>query len=194
MGVGVLYGKEKYLEKMPPYQTGGSMINQVTFEKTTFQSLPHKFEAGTPNVAGVIGLMTAITTLGSQVSAPVKHESQLPSTFRSQASAQAKHETQLLEYAVTQLNNIPGLTIYGTSPNKIGVLSFSLDCAHAHDIATILDQHNIAVRAGHHCAMPLMDYLNVPALTRISFGVYNELSDVDALIVGLQHVRKLFHD
>lgn len=181
MGVGILYGKEKHLEKMPPYQMGGHMIRQVTFTKTDFNVLPNKFEAGTPNVGGAIALGAAIDYVTG---------------IRDRASGigMRDHELSLLNYALSQLQEISGVKIYGTAENKIGVISFSMDCAHPHDIATILDQQNIAVRAGHHCAMPLMDYLNVPALTRISFGIYSELSDIDAFIEGLKKVRTIFHD
>ncbi len=174
-GVGILYGKTSYLEKMPPYQTGGTMIRQVTFEKTEFTVLPYKFEAGTPNIAGVIGLGAAI----DYVKKIGFEKIQL-------------HENKLLMYATQKLSAIDGLKIYGTSNHKSAVISFTLDCAHAHDVATILDQSNIAVRAGHHCAMPLMDYLGVPALTRVSFGIYNDFSDTDKLIIGLKNVRNIF--
>ncbi|MCX7120989.1 MAG: cysteine desulfurase [Gammaproteobacteria bacterium] len=186
-GVGVLYGKEKYLEAMSPYQTGGNMIRQVTFEKTEFNVLPYKLEPGTPNIAGVIGFGAAIDYLcqGSEVGDRC-------------ATANAidciqTHEKKLLNYATAQLEKVDGLKIYGTSKSKSGVISFTLDYAHPHDIATILDQSNIAVRAGHHCAMPLMDYLDVPALTRVSFGLYNELSDIDLLVDALKNVRKIFY-
>lgn len=181
-GVGVLYGKKQHLEKMPPYQFGGNMIRQVSFEKTEFNGLPYKFEAGTPNIGGVIGLGAAIDYM-------------MGIGDRGSVIGLTPHnEQELLTHATTELQKIPGLTIYGTAKNKLGVISFAMKHAHPHDIATILDQSNIAVRAGHHCAMPLMHYLKVPALTRVSFGVYNTLSDVDALIVGLYNVRKLFHE
>lgn len=174
-GVGVLYGKTKWLEAMPPYQTGGDMIRRVTFEKTEFNELPYKFEAGTPNIAGVIGLGAAIDYMN-----------QMGFDFIQ------SHEKQLLKYAVERLSQIDGLKIYGTSENKSGVISFLLQDAHPHDVATILDQFGVAIRAGHHCAMPLMDYLKVSALSRISFGVYNDFSDIDKLVVGLDNVRKIF--
>lgn len=173
-GVGVLYGKTQWLEAMPPYQTGGDMIRRVTFEKTEFNVLPHKFEAGTPNIAGVIGLGVAIDYLN-----------QVGFNFIQ------SHEKKLLQYATEQLTKINGLTIYGTSDNKSGVIAFMLRDAHPHDVATILDQSGLAIRAGHHCAMPLMDYLKVPALSRISFGIYNDFTDVDRLLVGLDQVRKI---
>ncbi|OGT39289.1 MAG: cysteine sulfinate desulfinase [Gammaproteobacteria bacterium RIFCSPHIGHO2_12_FULL_36_30] len=174
-GVGILYGKEKYLEKMPPYQTGGNMIRSVTFEKTEFNILPAKFEAGTPNIAGVIGFGAAIDYVNKIGLEKIQ-----------------EHENKLLHYATEKLKKIKDLKIYGTSKNKSGVISFMLGDIHPHDVATILDQSNIAVRAGHHCAMPLMDYLKVPALTRVSFGIYNDLSDVDKLINGLQKVQEIF--
>jgi len=174
-GVGVLYGKTAHLDVMSPYQTGGNMIRRVTFEKTEFNVLPYKFEAGTPNIAGVIGFGAAIDYINQIGFEKIQ-----------------SHDNKLLSYATSELEKISGLKIFGTSKNKSGVISFTVDCAHAHDIATILDQLHIAVRAGHHCAMPLMDYLNVPALTRVSFGIYNELSDIDKLILGLDKVRKIF--
>lgn len=175
-GVGILYGKESMLKKMLPYQTGGSMIRQVTFEKTDFNTIPFVFEAGTPNIAGVIGFGAAIDY--------VQHIS---------LNRIQLHESALLSYATDQMKHVNGLTIYGTSSYKSGVIAFTLDAAHAHDVATILDQSNVAVRAGHHCTMPLIDYLAVPALTRVSFGIYNELSDVDVLIRALENVRSVFH-
>ncbi|MDP1574889.1 MAG: cysteine desulfurase [Coxiellaceae bacterium] len=174
-GVGILYGKEKYLEKMTPYQTGGHMIRSVTFEKTEFGELPLKFEAGTPNIAGVVGLGAAIdyvTTIGFD--------------------AIRLHEKELLAYAITELQKIVGLKMYGTASDKIGVISFSFAEAHPHDIATILDKSHIALRGGHHCTMPLMQYYNVAALTRASFSIYNEKADVDTLVLGLEKVRTLF--
>ncbi len=174
-GVGVLYGKTQWLEAMPPYQTGGDMIRRVTFEKTQFNELPYKFEAGTPNIAGVIGLGAAIDYVNHIGFDYIQ-----------------SHEKALLKYATEKLFQIDGLKIYGTSENKSGVIAFMLSDAHPHDVATILDQSGIAIRAGHHCAMPLMDYLKVPALSRVSFGVYNDFSNIDKLIVGLENVRKIF--
>ena len=174
-GVGVLYGKTAILETMSPYQTGGSMIRQVTFEKTTLTVLPHQFEAGTPNVAGVLGLGAAID-----------YVKKIGFDFI------VSHEKKLLIDATEKLSYIEGLKIFGTSDNKSGVISFALDCAHPHDVATILDQSNIAVRAGHHCAMPLMNYLKLPALPRVSFGVYNDLEDITKLTDGVCRVRKIF--
>lgn len=174
-GVGVLYAKTKWLEQMTPYQTGGSMIRQVSFEKTEFNALPYKFEAGTPNIAGVVGLGAAIDYVSAI-------------GFRAIES----HEKKLLAHATAVLSDFDGLNVIGTSANKSAVISFTVDFTHPHDIATILDQSAIAVRAGHHCAMPLMVYLGVPALTRISFGIYNDLSDIDAMMVGLETVRAIF--
>lgn len=176
-GVGVLYAKTQYLESMPPYQTGGDMIRYVTFDKTEFNVPPQKFEAGTPNMAGVVGLGAAID-------------------FVTQIGFDAiqAHEKELLKAATEALQQFPETKIYGTSVDKLGVIAFGFADIHPHDIATILDQSHIAVRAGHHCAMPLMDYLKVPALSRVSFGLYNELSDVDALVDGLKMVRKVFGD
>ena len=174
-GVGVLYGKEKYLEKLPPYQTGGQMIQQVTIEKTEFAALPAKFEAGTPNIAGIVGWGASIDF--------IQHTG---------FDTIAAHEEKLMRDLMPKLRAFPGIKIYGDVDPKIGVISFTLDCAHPHDIATILDQSNIAVRAGHHCAMPLMQFLKVPALTRVSLGIYNTEKDHEALIAGLLTVRKLF--
>ncbi len=174
-GVGVLYGKQKLLEKMPPYQGGGDMIESVTFARTTYSKLPFKFEAGTPNISGVIGFGAAIRYL-------------------QQVGMQniAVHEAELLAYATQQLVTIPGLKIIGTAAEKVGVISFVLDGVHPHDIGTILDDHGIAVRAGHHCAMPVMERFNVPATVRASFGLYNTHADIDALVSGLKDVLRLF--
>ena len=174
-GVGVLYGKTKWLERMPPYQTGGDMIRRVSFEKTVFNDLPYKFEAGTPNIAGVVGLGAAIDYINSIGWNDIQ-----------------AHEQQLLQYAMRVIATIDGIKLVGLSQEKRCVIAFTLQDTHPHDIATILDQSNIAIRAGHHCAMPLMDYLKVPALSRISFGIYNELSDIDKLTQGLEKVREIF--
>lgn len=174
-GVGVLYGKKSLLEKMPPYQTGGDMISRVTFEKTEFNVLPYKFEAGTPNIAGVVGLGAAIdyvNTIGFEII--------------------MQHEALLLKAATEKLNEISGLRIYGHAEHKSSVIAFDMVDVHPHDIATILDQDNIAIRAGHHCAMPLIDRFGVSALSRVSFGIYNELADIDVLIQGLYQVKKMF--
>src|SRR3990167_3183811 len=167
-GVGLLYAKTHWLEAMPPYQTGGDMIRHVAFEKTEFNGVPYKFEAGTPNIAGVIGLGAAID-----------YVNQIGFHFIQ------SHEKKLLQYATEKLSQMDGLTIYGASKNKSGVIAFALSDAHPHDVATILNQASVAIRAGHHCAMPLMNYLKVSALSRISFGIYNDFSDIDKLAVGL---------
>lgn len=174
-GVGVLYGKAHLLNDMPPYQGGGDMIETVTFEKTTFAKSPAKFEAGTPHIAGVIGFAAAIDYLQHIGMQKI-----------------AAHEKVLLQYGLQQLATIPGLTIIGNAVEKVGVISFVLKDIHPHDIATILDREGIAVRAGHHCAMPLMQRLQIPACTRASFGLYNTVDDIDRLVAGLQIVRKVF--
>ncbi|MDA8230010.1 MAG: cysteine desulfurase [Magnetospirillum sp.] len=174
-GVGVLYAKEEVLDAMPPYQVGGQMIETVTFEKSTWAPLPRKFEAGTPPIAQAAGLAAAIhyvSTLG------LKHI--------------AEHEHQLLTRAYQRLSSVPGLTLYGTAPEKTAMVSFTLDCAHPHDIAQVLDTGGIAIRAGHHCAQPLMARLGVPATLRASFGLYNTLDEVDILADGLERAVKMF--
>jgi cysteine desulfurase / selenocysteine lyase len=174
-GVGVLYGKAELLEAMPPYQGGGDMIRSVTFEKTTFNTLPYKFEAGTPNIAGGIAFGAAldyVTKLG------------LP--------AIAAHEHDLLRYATERLSEVPGLTIIGTAREKAGVLSFVLDGVHPHDIGTVLDREGIAIRTGHHCAQPVMDRFGLPATARASFGLYNTRGEVDALVAGVHKVIGMF--
>lgn len=174
-GVGVLYGQSKWLEVMPPYQGGGHMIKHVSFEKTEYNVLPYKFESGTPNMAGVVGMAAAIdylTAIGFE-------------------KIQA-HEEALLHYATKQLLKISGLKIVGNASHKAGVISFVMEQVHPHDIATILDNEGIAVRAGHHCAMPLMEYFNLPATTRVTFGIYNTFYDVDRLVEGLHKVIKVF--
>ncbi|WP_264435365.1 cysteine desulfurase [Coxiella endosymbiont of Dermacentor marginatus] len=176
-GIGVLYGKTTWLEKMPPYQGGGNMIRQVTFEKTEYNSLPHKFEAGTPNIAGVVGLGAAIDYLMAIGFEKINI-----------------HEKALLNYATEKLQKISGLKIIGNSPHKIGVISFIMKQAHPHDIATILDSKGIAIRAGHHCAMPLMKRFNLPATARITLGVYNTFNDIDRLIDGLIQVNQIFNE
>jgi cysteine desulfurase/selenocysteine lyase len=172
--VGVLYGKAALLEEMPPYQGGGDMISSVTFEKTTYNVLPHKFEAGTPNIAGVIGLGAAIDYLETIGLAKI-----------------AAHENELLEYATARLSAVPGLRIIGTAREKAAVISFVLEGIHPHDIGTVLDQEGIAVRTGHHCAQPVMDRFGVPATARASFALYNTREEVDVLVEGLGKVREL---
>ena len=175
-GIGVLYGKTALLEKMPPYQGGGDMIETVSFEKTTYNKLPAKFEAGTPHISGVIGLGKALDYV-KQIGMP----------------AIMQHEAELLAYATEQLLKVPELRIIGNAPEKVGVISFILDSIHPHDIATILDDRGIAIRAGHHCAMPLMGRYQVPATARASFAIYNTKQEVDALVAGLYEVIKVFH-
>ena len=174
-GVGVLYGKKRLLEAMPPYQGGGDMISSVTFEKTTYNRLPFKFEAGTPNIAGVIGLGAAIEYLG-----------------RISLERVAVHEHYLLAYATERISSLPGVRLIGTAQEKAAVLSFVLEGVHPHDIGTVLDQEGIAVRTGHHCAQPVMQFFGVPATTRASFALYNTEEEVDALMRGLCKVQEIF--
>lgn len=174
-GIGVLYGKAELLERMPPYQGGGDMISSVTFEKTTYNVPPYKFEAGTPNIAGTIGLDTAIQyveNLGME--------------------AIAAHEQDLLAYATDRLSAIPGVTLIGTAKERSGAISFILDGVHPHDIGTVLDQEGIAIRTGHHCTQPLMDRFGVPATARAALALYNTRDDIDALIDGIMKVQEMF--
>lgn len=175
MGVGVLYGKRALLEAMPPYQGGGDMIRSVTFDKTTYNQLPYKFEAGTPDVAGAIGLGAAVNYLNGLG-----------------VENLAGHEHDVLNYAAETLSGVPGIRLIGTAKEKAGVLSFVMDGVHPHDIGTILDQEGIAVRTGHHCAQPIMQRFGIPATVRASFGLYNTKSEVDALVAGIQKVREVF--
>ncbi len=174
-GVGVLYGKEEWLNKLPPYQGGGDMIKTVSFEKTTYNELPFKFEAGTPNIAGVIGLKTAIDYV---------NEIGL--------DAIADYEQELLEYGTEKLSQIEGLKIYGTAKNKASVISFLLDGIHPYDAGTILDKLGIAVRTGHHCTQPVMTRFGIPGTVRASFAFYNTKEEIDALYEGLLRVKKMF--
>ncbi len=174
-GIGVLYGKQALLEAMPPYQGGGDMISSVTFEKTTYNKVPHKFEAGTPDMAGVAGLKAAIEYMNGVGIEKI-----------------AAHEHDLLEYATEVIGAVEGVRLIGTAREKAGVLSFVLDEVHPHDIGTILDQQGIAVRTGHHCAQPVMDRFGIPATVRASFAVYNTKSEVDALARGIRKVREVF--
>lgn len=174
-GIGVLYGREALLEAMPAYQGGGDMIRVVTFDKTEYTGLPYKFEAGTPHIAGAIGLGAAIDYLESIGMAAI-----------------ANHEHALLAYATEKALEIPGLRLIGTAQDKGGILSFVLERIHPHDIGTILDHCGIACRAGHHCAMPVMDFFRVPATTRASFALYNTFEEVDALMDGIREVIKVF--
>ena len=175
-GVGILYGKARWLEKMPPYQGGGSMISLVTFEKTHYNALPYKFEAGTPDIAGGIALGAAIDYLGS-----IDFE------------AAARYEKGVLDYGSEVLSEIEGLRIIGQASEKAGVLSFVLDGVHPHDIGTILDREGVAVRAGHHCAMPIMQRYGVPATARASLAFYNTREEIDALGRAVRKVREVFH-
>jgi len=174
-GVGVLYGKQALLEAMPPWQGGGDMILSVTFEKTTYNELPYKFEAGTPNIAGVIAFGAAIDYV-----------------IRVGLDRIAAHEHHLLTYATSRLLEIPGLRIIGTAPDKAAVVSFVLEGAHPHDIGTILDYEGVAVRTGHHCAQPVMDRYCIPATARASMALYNTTEEIDVLVKGLHKVREVF--
>jgi cysteine desulfurase/selenocysteine lyase len=174
-GIGVLYGKAEFLERMQPFKGGGDMILSVTFEKTVYNSIPHKFEAGTPPIAAAIGLGAAIDYLSGIG-----------------MSAIAAHEHRLLEYATGQIRDIPGLRIIGTAAHKTAVLSFEVEGVHPHDIGTLLNQEGVAVRTGHHCAQPVMLRLKVPATTRASFAFYNTMAEVDAFIASLRAVLEIF--
>lgn len=174
-GSGVVYGKRKWLDQMPPYQTGGGMIRTVSFQGTTFAPIPEKFEAGTPAIAAGIGLGAAIDYINS-----IDFE------------AAAAYEHELLEYATKRLADISGVTIVGTAANKASVLSFTIEGVHPHDIGTILDQQGIAVRAGHHCAQPVMQFFDVPATARASFAFYNTQEEVDKLVGAVKKVIEVF--
>jgi len=174
-GIGVLYGKLPLLEAMPPYQGGGEMISSVSFEKTVYNKVPHKFEAGTPDISGPIGLRAAIEYLQ-----------------RLGMDNIARHEHQLLSYATEQVSKVPGVRLVGTAKEKAGVLSFVMEGVHPHDIGTILDQEGIAIRTGHHCAQPVMTRFGLDATARASFGLYNTKEEVDALVRGLEKVREVF--
>jgi cysteine desulfurase/selenocysteine lyase len=174
-GIGVLYGRSELLEEMPPYQGGGDMILSVTFEKTVYNKLPYKFEAGTPNMAGAVGLAAAIDFISA-----LGHE------------ALAAHEHDVLAYGLRVLSEVQGLQLIGTAAAKASVLSFVLDGIHPHDIGTILDREGIAIRTGHHCAQPLMSRFGVAATARASLGCYSIRQDIDALVAGLEKVRQVF--
>jgi cysteine desulfurase/selenocysteine lyase len=174
-GVGMLYGRGELLEAMPPYQGGGDMIRSVRFEETTYAAVPAKFEAGTPNIAGVIGLGAALEYLEA-----------LP------WDAVGRHEAELLAAAVEQLCDVPGVTLVGTAAHKASVVSFVLEGVHAHDVGTIVDQEGVAVRTGHHCTQPVMDFFGIPATTRASFALYNTRSEVDALARAVKRAREVF--
>jgi len=174
-GIGVLYGKRELLAQMPPYQGGGDMIASVTFAETTYKEPPHRFEAGTPPITEVIGLGAAIEYVSTIGMARI-----------------ARHEEDILTYATEKLSAINSLRIIGTAPNKSGIVSFIMQDAHPHDIGTILDRQGVAIRAGHHCAQPLMDHLGIGATARASFGLYTTHDDIDALVKALEKVREIF--
>jgi len=174
-GIGVLYGKARLLDAMPPYQGGGDMISSVTFEKTTYNVLPYKFEAGTPNIAGTIGLGVGIDYLNSLG-----------------LEAIARHEQEVLHYATAALADIPGVRLIGTAAERAGAISFVLDGVHPHDLGTILDQEGIAIRTGHHCTQPLMDRFGVPATARAALALYNTKEEIDALVRGIYKVKEIF--
>ena len=174
-GVGVLYGREQLLDRMPPWQGGGEMILSVTFAKTTYNALPNKFEAGTPNISGGIGLGAAVDFLSGM-----------------DLDAAHAHEEALLRHATATLGKIQGLRIVGTAPEKASLVSFVVAGVHPHDLGTILDEDGIAVRTGHHCAMPVMDFFKVPATARASFAFYNTFDEIDRLAAGIERARKMF--
>jgi len=174
-GIGVLYGRQELLDAMPPWQGGGDMILSVSFEKTTYNELPYKFEAGTPNISGAVGMAAAMDYIEGLGLDKI-----------------AAHEQKLLQLATTELQRIPGVEIIGTAAHKAAVLSFTMEGVHPHDLGTILDTEGIAVRTGHHCAQPVMTFFGIPATARASFGVYNTEKDVASLVAGLQKVREVF--
>jgi len=174
-GIGALWARESTLEEMPPWQGGGEMISRVTFEKSSWNELPAKFEAGTPNIAGGVGLGAAIEYLESLG-----------------MEAIAAHESRVLAYATEKLGQIDGLRIIGTARAKASVISFTVGDIHPHDLGTIIDHYGVALRTGHHCAMPVMQFFNVPATARASFGLYNTLEEVDVLVDALEAARAMF--
>ena len=174
-GTGVLYGKEKWLEEMPPYQTGGEMIQKVTFDQTTFNELPFKFEAGTPNYVGALGMAEALDYIEKTGIQDI-----------------ARHENEMLRYATQRLMEIPGLTIYGTAERKISVISFLIEGIHHYDTGMVLDKMGIAVRTGHHCTEPLMDHFGIEGTVRASFAMYNTLEEIDQLYHALMKVKQMF--
>jgi cysteine desulfurase/selenocysteine lyase len=174
-GIGVLYGKSALLEAMPPYQGGGDMISSVTFEKTIYNKVPHKFEAGTPDMAGAVGLRAAIEYMETLGMANI-----------------AAYEHELLTYAAAAVSDLPGVRLIGTAQEKAGVLSFVVEGIHPHDVGTVLDQEGIAIRTGHHCAQPAMERLGVNATARASFAMYNRKEEIDALVQGIQKVQEVF--
>ena len=174
-GIGILYGKKEILDEMEPYQGGGDMIKSVTFEKTIYNDVPHIFEAGTPNIVGAIGLGKAIDFIENTTLEKIE-----------------EHEMDLLNYATKKISNIDGVKIIGTSDNKASVISFVMDGIHPHDIGTIMDNLGIAIRAGHHCTQPVMDFYDIPATARASFAIYNTKEDVDKLIEGIEKTKEVF--
>jgi cysteine desulfurase/selenocysteine lyase len=174
-GIGALYGKAALLEAMPPWQGGGDMIASVSFEKTTYNTLPYKFEAGTPNIAGVVGFGAAVDYLR-----------------RFDLAEVARHERDLADYAVARLRDLRGIRIIGQPRERAGVVSFVMDGVHPHDIGTILDREGVAIRTGQHCAQPIMDRYGIPATARVSFAIYNTRDEVDVFIHALHTVRELF--
>jgi cysteine desulfurase/selenocysteine lyase len=174
-GIGVLYGRMDLLEAMPPYQGGGEMIRSVTFEKTTYAPPPAKFEAGTPHIAGAIGMGVAIDYL-ERLGWDFVHE----------------REAMLLQYALERLETVPGIRIIGSAKSRASVVSFTVDGIHAHDIGTIVDQEGVAIRTGHHCTQPVMDFFGVPATARASFAFYNTVEEVDMLVNALMEAREVF--
>jgi cysteine desulfurase/selenocysteine lyase len=174
-GIGVLYAKAEHLEAMPPWQGGGDMILSVTFEKTTYNAIPYKFEAGTPNIAGTIALGAAVDYLSGLGMQRI-----------------AAHEQALLEHGHALLREVPGLRLIGTAREKSGVLSFVLEGVHPHDVGTVLDQEGIAIRTGHHCAQPVMEFFGIPATARASLALYNTREEIDALAEGIRKVLRMF--
>ncbi|MBL4888339.1 MAG: aminotransferase class V-fold PLP-dependent enzyme, partial [Flavobacteriaceae bacterium] len=173
-GIGILYGKEKWLEKLPPYQGGGEMIKEVTFEKTTYAELPHKFEAGTPNISGGIAFGAAIDYLNNIGFDAIE-----------------KYEKELLNYATKQLLSIEGLKIFGNATEKVALISFNIENIHPYDIGSIVDKLGIAVRTGHHCAQPIMDFYEIPGTVRASFSFYNTKEEIDVLVEGLKKAKTM---
>ena len=174
-GIGVLYAKRRWLEEFPPYQGGGDMIRHVTFERTLYNDVPYKFEAGTPNIAGAIGLKAALE-------------------YVQQCGLEriAAHEHELLRYATERLQELPGVRLIGTAQRKAAIISFVIEGVHPHDVGTVLDREGIAIRVGHHCTQPVMEFFDVPATSRVSFGLYNTLEEVDRLVEALWKVIRLF--
>ena len=174
MGVGVMYGREELLSQLPPYQGGGEMIKDVTFERTTYNELPFRFEAGTPSVGDVLGLGAAIDFMQEQGVEHIAH-----------------HEDELLHYATERLMTVPGMRLFGTAPHKAGVISFLIGEAHPYDVGTLLDKLGVAVRTGHHCTQPIMDRYGIPGTVRASFACYTTHDDVDALVAALNRIAPM---